>query len=140
MDKEPIVIVEYGAGTGVLCFDILGYLKKNTTLYDQVRYCIIEKSEAMKKEQSCLNEKVEWIGNLSDIAGITGCILSNEVIDNYSVHQVIMEDELMEVYVDYTNEFFEVLRPASEELKNYLAEQNISLPKGYRTEINLQAL
>jgi SAM-dependent MidA family methyltransferase len=28
MDKDPITIVEYGAGTGALCFDILHYLKK----------------------------------------------------------------------------------------------------------------
>jgi len=141
MNKEPISLVEYGAGTGALCFDILGYLKKNVDLYEGLRYCIIEKSEVMKqKEQALLNEKVEWLDNINDITGFTGCVLSNEVIDNYPVHLVIMDDELMEVFVDYTNEFVEVHRPASKEIKNYLAQQNISLPNGYRTEINLQAV
>jgi SAM-dependent MidA family methyltransferase len=141
MDKDPISIVEYGAGTGALCYDILLYLKKNAPLYQQLKYFIIEKSKVMKqKEQKLLNEKVEWIEDINDLTGITGCILSNEVVDNFSVNLVIMKDELMEVFVDYKNEFVEVLRPAPEELKNYLNEQDISLPEGYRTEINLQAL
>jgi SAM-dependent MidA family methyltransferase len=33
----------------------------------------------------------------------------------------------------------EVLRPAEQRLKDYLAAFNIVLPKGYRTEINLEA-
>jgi SAM-dependent MidA family methyltransferase len=141
MDKEPIMIVEYGAGTGALCFDILNYLKQNTALYQQLKYCIIEKSEVMKqKEEKILHEKVEWIDDISDIKKINGCILSNEVLDNFSVHLVEMKDELMEVFVDYKNEFIEALRPASEELKNYFVMQNIVLPKNYRTEVNLQAL
>ncbi len=46
----------------------------------------------------------------------------------------------MEVFVDYTDRFIEVLKPASKALKDYLLEQNIRLSKGYRTEINLQAM
>ena len=141
LDKDPITIVEYGAGTGALCFEILLYLKKNAALYQQLKYCIIEKSAVMKqKEQKLLNEKVEWINDIHEIPEITGCVLSNEVVDNFSVNLVIMQDELMEVFVDYKNEFVEVLRPATDELKNYLTEQNIHLPTGYRTELNIQAL
>jgi SAM-dependent MidA family methyltransferase len=51
-----------------------------------------------------------------------------------------MQDELMEVFVDFKENFIEVLRPASEDLKNYLSEQNIILPVNYQTEINLQAI
>lgn len=139
MDKDAFTIVEYGAGTGALCFDILNYLKKNTGLYQNIKYYIIEKSEAMiLKQRELLNEKVEWIDSISEISGFTGCVLSNEVIDNFPVHLVVMENDLMEVFVDYQNGFAEVLRPASPELKNYLAEQNISLPAGYRTEINME--
>jgi len=45
----------------------------------------------------------------------------------------------MEVFVDYENGFIELLRPAAAALKNYLKEQNVVLPKGFRTEINLEA-
>jgi len=138
--EEEFIIVEYGAGNGALCHDILNYLKNNKQFYDRLNYCIIEKSPAMRKiEAAHLHEKVSWYDSMGDIPEITGCILSNELLDNFPVHQVLMEDELMEVFVDYDNGFAEVLQPACDELKEYLAELNVILPKGFRTEINLDA-
>ncbi len=52
-------IVEYGAGTGLLCHDILKYLKTNEPLFKYLRYVIIEKSPELKKlSQQYLNEKL----------------------------------------------------------------------------------
>jgi SAM-dependent MidA family methyltransferase len=133
-------IVEYGAGTGALCHDILDYLKRNLELYRQLQYVIIEKSPSMRaRERMHLIEKVAWYDHIKDLGEITGCILSNELIDNFAVHRVVMEEELMEVFVDYQDGFVELLKPASQRLSDYLSEINISLPKGYQTEINLQA-
>jgi SAM-dependent MidA family methyltransferase len=134
--KGKFTVVEYGAGNGQLCRDIMAYLQNNSEFYDQLNYCIIEKQAAGDRE---LPEKVSWHHTLNDIPEITGCILSNELVDNFSVHQVVMEDELMEVFIGYDGNFTEVLQPASQELKAYFEELNIMLPKGYRTEINLQA-
>lgn len=140
LNKEPFTVVEYGAGTGHLCHDILDYLKNNEALYKNLNYCIIEKSPIMRqKEKMHLHEKVSWFNSISEIPEIIGCILSNELIDNFPVHQVVMEDELMEVFVDYIDHFTELLKPASEPLVNYFAELNVILPKGFRTEINLNA-
>jgi SAM-dependent MidA family methyltransferase len=141
---EPaFAIIEYGAGNGTLCFDILQYLKENSSLYKNLTYYIIEKSPAMIESEKNLlvafPDKVKWINSISEVAGITGCVLSNELVDNFSTHQVIMQDELMEVFVDYNGKFAEQLKPASEELKNYLTRFNILLPGNYRTEINLEA-
>lgn len=138
---EPFTIVEYGAGTGLLCRDILHRLSTNPALYDHLQYYIIEKSEFMReKERQILPDKVRWINSIDDISPVTGCILSNELLDNFSVYQVLMLDELMEVFVGYGEEGFdEQLRPASEELKNYLGQLQVRLPRGYRTEINLEA-
>jgi SAM-dependent MidA family methyltransferase len=133
-------IVEYGAGTGLLCQDILAYLKNHSPLYDTLHYAIIEKSPSMReRQQRCLSEKVGWYDAIEQLGEITGCILSNELVDNFAVHQVVMDDELLEVFVDHGDRFMEVLRPAEQKLKDHLAEFNISLPKGYRTEINLEA-
>jgi len=138
--KGEFTIVEYGAGTGLLCRDILGYLKNNPALYDQLHYAIIEKSASMRERQKKhLMEKVSWHNSVQELDPVTGCILSNELIDNFAVHQVVMEENLMEVFVDVQDGFVEVLRPADQKLKDYLAEFNISLPKGFRTEINLEA-
>lgn len=139
--RKDFTVVEYGAGTGVLCHDILDYLQNNLELYEQLNYCIIEKSPVMREKQKAhLNQKVSWVNSIRDIPEITGCILSNELLDNFSVHQVVMQDELMEVFVDYKNDFVEMLKPAKKELTEYLAELNVVLPKGFRTEINLDAI
>ncbi len=140
LSQKPFTIVEYGAGTGALCHDILQYLHKNPTLYAGLTYCIIEKGEAMqKKQQELLTEKVSWYASIKEIAPVTGCVLSNELLDNFAVHRVKMKNELMEVYVDYEDDFKEVLQPANTQLKNYLKEQAIILPENYTTEINLTA-
>jgi len=141
LDNNPFTIVEYGAGTGMLCHDILSYLKHNKRMYDQLSYCIIEKSPAMREiEKSHLNEKVSWYDSIEEIPAIEGCILSNELIDNFAVHQVKMDKELMELFLTYENEFKEVWKPASAELRKYLKELKVELPQGFRTEINLQAI
>lgn len=140
-DNKPFKIVEYGAGTGLLCHDILDYLKNNNPLYESLNYCIIEKSASMREIQNRhLLEKVSWHSSIREIPGIYGCVLSNELIDNFSVHQVIMQDQLMEIFVDYQDGFIEVVQPATEELINYFDALDVHLPKGFRTEINLEAL
>lgn len=141
LGKQPFTIVEYGAGTGALCADILQYLENNLALFKELKYCIIEKSESMKlQQQKMLPEKVSWFDSIGEIGQINGCILSNELLDNFPVHRVRMQDELMEVFVDHQNEFIEILSPADEQLKNYFEEQNIVLPDNYLTEVNLQAI
>ena len=141
LGKEPFTIVEYGAGTGALCADILSYLKNNVPLYDQLRYCIIEKSPVMQAiERSHLFDKVSWYESIDELGEIRGCILSNELVDTFAVHSVVMDQQLMEVFVDYGTSFQETLRPASKELTNYLNELDVHLSPGYHAEINLQAV
>lgn len=141
LDQKPIKIVEYGAGTGLLCHDILDYFKDNNSkLYDVLSYCIIEKSLGMReREKKHLKQKVNWYSSIREIGEINGCILSNEVLDNFSVHQLVMEDGLMEVFVDYAGGFMEILKPAKKELIDYFTFLNVELPRGFRTEVNLEA-
>lgn len=102
LGKKPFKIIEYDAGTGLLCHDILAYLKNNNTLHDTLSYYSIEKSERMREiEKRYLIEKVSWHSSIQDIPEINGCILSNELVDNFSVHQLFMEEELKEIFVDY---------------------------------------
>lgn len=140
LGESDFTIVEYGAGTGQLCIDILSYLQHNDKIYSKLRYCIIEKSPAMiERQKKILNTKVTWYNNVFEIPHLSGCIISNELLDNFPVHRVVMEDELNEIFVDYKNYFIEVLKPARDDLKNYLLELGITLPKGFRTEINLDS-
>ncbi|WEK21433.1 MAG: SAM-dependent methyltransferase [Candidatus Pedobacter colombiensis] len=141
MGSTAFTIVEYGAGTGDLCRSILDHLKNNERMYKELRYCIIEKSPVMcNQEAKHLTEKVEWYNSIQEIKEINGCVLSNELVDNFAIHRVVMQDELMEVFVDHQNGFSETLYPASAKLRNYFSELNVDLPRGYCAEINLQAL
>src|SRR5687768_12914784 len=38
--RNNFTILEYGAGTGTLCHDILDYLKQNEAFYERLSYCI----------------------------------------------------------------------------------------------------
>ncbi|MES2578377.1 MAG: SAM-dependent methyltransferase [Bacteroidota bacterium] len=141
LEKKPFKIIEYGAGTGLLCHDILDYLENNIPLYENLTYCIIEKSTSMREiQKKHLRKKVNWYNSIKNIPQINGFVLSNELIDNFSVHQVIMEEQLKEVFVDYKEGFIEVLKPAKTELIQYFKTLNVQLSEGFRTEVNLEAV
>ncbi len=140
LGEPEFTVVEYGAGMGFLCHDILEFLKSNNAFYDKLNYCIIEKSPAMREKATLhLPEKVRWYDSIADLGTITGCVLSNELLDNFAVHRVVMAEELMEIFVDHRNGFVEILQPASRELKDYFSELDVTLPTGYCTEVNLEA-
>jgi len=141
LGEKEFTVVEMGAGTGLLSNDVCEYIKKNQDLDHDIKYNIVEKSPAMREEQrKRLGEKVQWYQSIGELPAITGCIFSNELVDAFPVHQVVMKKELMEVFVDYKDDFFEILKPASSKLKEYLAELHVVLPYGYRIEINLDAI
>ncbi|HEX7627613.1 MAG TPA: SAM-dependent methyltransferase [Candidatus Methanoperedens sp.] len=141
-EGQEFTVVEMGAGMGILSGDVLSYLKKNHKLYQELNYCIVEKSPSLQKEQKkrLSNENIKWFDSINYLKEIVGCIFSNELPDAFPVHVVEMENELMEVFVDYEKNFIEVLKPASTQLKDYLNELDVTLTSGYRTEINLDAI
>src|SRR6478735_9213959 len=145
--KKDFTIVEYGAGLGSLCNDILDQLKQNKEFFKNLKYCIIEKSGAMRQKEKMIighdliNEKIAWYDSIEEIPSFTGCVLANEVLDNFSVHKVMMkENELKEIFVDYNNGFIEVLKPAHDDLKEYFTSLAIKLPNDFCAEVNLEAV
>ena len=141
-EEKEFTVVEMGAGIGLLSGDVLSYLKKNNELFRKLNYCIIEKSLSLRKEQEkrLKTEKIKWYDSINELKGMEGCIFSNELPDAFPVHIVEMENELMEVFVGYEKNFIEILKPASTQLRDYFKELDVTLPFGYRTEINLDAI
>ena len=167
-------VVEIGAGMGYLAKDILEYLRKEGekdreagTLFKKLQYTIVElnPSVRLQQQQMCseFGERVLWLPDMEGIAPITGCVLSNELLDAFPVRLVEMGDELMEVYVsvkdtqtlnrggeknvveecggeDFSDEnnLIEVKMPCSKEVRDYFEEFGVTLPRGYRTEVNLK--
>ena len=139
LNGPDFTIIEYGAGNGTLCLQIMDYLEIHAQ-DETVRYVIIEKSPFLQEVQRrLLGARVAWVEDIRELSPVNGCVLSNELVDNFSVHQVVMKEKLMEVFVDYNNGFVELLRPASMPLQQYFSDLKVTLPFEFRTEVCLEA-
>lgn len=155
--------VEMGAGEGVLARDMLRSLQQQApACFAALDYCIVESSAYLRDRQrqtlqplGSLAEGVRW-QRLEDLPenGITGCFFSNELVDAFPVHQVIVQaGQLREIYVTIAPGSYET-EPRLQEvigdlstpaLRTYFDRLRINLlsgqyPDGYRTEVNLAAL
>uniref|UniRef100_UPI0030DA734B class I SAM-dependent methyltransferase n=1 Tax=Oscillatoria sp. FACHB-1407 TaxID=2692847 RepID=UPI0030DA734B len=158
---HPFTLLEMGAGQGLLVRDILRYLHRHHfECFDAIAYIIVEKSPALVVEQQQRYHKlVQAYGNLSwstldeiPSNSIVGCCFSNELVDAFPVHQVVVQaGKLCEIYVttDAQSEslrFVEVVdalsTPRLAEYFEFVDVPLLSQPnaEGYRTEVNLAAL
>ncbi len=142
--KEPpeFHIVEIGAGRGYLAADMLSYLSKKK-FFDAINYIIVEiNSNTKKKQEKMLKpfiERVTWIHSIREITNLTGCILSNELIDSFPVHLIQVDHyQFKEIFVDIEeNDFCEVPHGCRPEILDYIKEFEIPVSEGYKTEVNL---
>jgi len=155
---RPFTLLEMGAGQGLLVQDVSRYLyRHHFECFEALEYIILEKSVALIAEQQRrLQPLTQSWGSLSwrtweeiPADSIVGCCFSNELVDAFPVHQVIVEHgQLQEIYValNQAGQFIEVVGDRSTaQLTEYFDRLGINLlsepyPEGYRTEVNLQAL
>ncbi len=145
LGKETFQLIEIGAGAGYLAKDLLEFASR-MEFGNAIEYTIVEPFASNRQFQritlGALSERVTWIDNLSSLSGITGCILSNELLDAFPVHLVQMTDSgFKEVYVNCVdgNSFYETLGEiSSEQLQEYLNSLDIEFDTGYKTEVNLE--
>ncbi len=134
--------VEMGAGMGYLAKDMLEYLK-NRNIFQHIRYVIVEISPHMKANQERLlsefRDKVSWASSINELESVTGCFMSNELLDAFPVRLVEMDNELKEIFVSVEeDDLVELKMACSKEVVEYFQEFSIELSKGYRTEVNLK--
>lgn len=143
-------IVEAGAGNGRLARDILDAVAELAPeLYRALTYRLVEAEPSLRESQREMlgphADKGAWSDPAELAAGslaITGCVLSNELVDALPTHLVEMTaDGLREVYVTCGAEgFAEELRlPSTPELAAYLERVGVTLSAGQRGEISLAA-
>ena len=140
--------VEAGAGAGRLARQILDFAaRKLPEFYGALRYFAVEQSAARReRHRENLQTHLEN-GKALSVAGLPqeipiGCVFSNELLDAFPVHRVVMEGgALSEIYVGFDGEtLMEVLgRPTSPEIGSYFDEQQIALREGQQAEANLDA-
>lgn len=143
---EIFHIVEMGAGMGYLAKDMLEYLEEKE-IFEHLKYTIVEINPALRAKQQELfsefSDKVKWVSHIDELKPITGCFLSNELLDAFPVRLIEVSDnpdnELKEIYVSIDgDDLVEIKMPCSAEVKKYLNEFGIKLPEGYKTEVNLK--
>jgi SAM-dependent MidA family methyltransferase len=142
---EPLTVAEIGCGKGFLSAQILSAIEAAPEALSHFRYLMIERSPAARERQKRLmdrwKDRIEWRDHLP--GGLRGCVLSNELVDAFPVHRVVMADDgLKEIYVtlkggDPAEEWGPPSTPAIEE---YFARSGVRLDPSQKAEINLQAI
>jgi SAM-dependent MidA family methyltransferase len=143
---ESPVLLEFGAGTGKLCVDILRHLEELDCL--PASYYILEVSAHLRHRQGALVQekiphlasRIKWLDSWPKEA-LRGVILANEVLDAMPVHRFMRTDKgIFESYVTLNQhrELREIFKPClNQRLLGYV-NQNLSgsaLP--YLSEVNL---
>ncbi|WP_069470015.1 class I SAM-dependent methyltransferase [Candidatus Marithrix sp. Canyon 246] len=142
---ENGVILEFGAGSGIMAADILQELEQLDSL--PKKYLILEISADLQQRQRATLEKqvphlidrIEWLQQLPATT-LQGVILANEVLDAMPVHRFRLDEQgISEFYVTVEESEFkwQILPTENEELREEVEKLRPNLPIGYISEINL---
>jgi SAM-dependent MidA family methyltransferase len=134
-------ILEFGAGTGKLAFDMLTELLAIGVAIE--RYAIVELSgelRARQQEKLRAFPQVVWLDSLPE--AFAGVVLGNEVLDAMPVNLVVKAaDGWLErgVGLDANQRFVFRDQPAAAGLVRQIPDAD-ALPQGYVTEVHAQAV
>lgn len=139
--QHPRNLLEIGAGTGQLAFDLLSQLAQTENPPKQ--YLILEKSSQLRLKQQALLSKhplskiITWLDDWP--SEFEGTIIANEVLDAMPVHLFeATESGFDELCINWDGEkLIWQSVPASNHLLKALHDLNIDFATGYRSEINL---
>lgn len=143
------VLLEPGAGRGVMAADILAELDRLDCLPEE--YLILEPSADLRERQAALISErvpelaglVHWLDHVPD-KSVRGVVVANEVADALPVERFTMAaGQVQEVGVSVAGERFAAsLQPAAGELlksvQAVLQDLGQQLPDGYNSEVCLQ--
>lgn len=142
-DPDEFTVLEIGAGKGFLAEGILDFAQRKLKWKGNWKYIIVEKNRhTIKKQMKQLKAhtgRIEWKTSLEEIEPFCGCVISNELLDAFPVHLVVMNDPYQEIYVFSDNTEFKEIKGdlSTTDLQNYIDRYQIPAIRGYRTEINL---
>ena len=157
-DPPVFHVIEVGSGDGALARSIVDACRRMAPRLAQALYYVAADYEPCwlqspdrtsgwdhgfmgpKREDTILGIQRVKAEGLRPFQNVVGCILCNELIDNFPVHRfAIQGGRVMEVFVTLAGgNLTEVLEePSSPRIENRLASLGLSLSEGYRGEVNL---
>jgi len=139
-------VVEMGGGRGVLASAFLAHAHAQLPDFAHaVRYWLIDRSPRLlaelRRRLAPFGDQVRWADDIP--SALHGLILSNELVDAFPVHRVVMRaGELRELYVVADGDFFtwqedELSTPA---LAEYFDHLGLQLAEDQQAEVNLAAI
>ena len=142
---NPFWVVEPGSGNGQLCRDILQATQSLPNGFpDSLRYLCLDRSH--QGAAPFHSQAVPIAADGVPLRNLQGCVISNELLDSFPVHQVRVEQGILrEVYValelgDLAGEerLVEWLgEPSNPKLEVRLEELGIQLDEGQTAEFNM---
>lgn len=140
---NPFTVVEQGAGNGLLCRDVAVCARDLPAGFCRsLRYLCLERRAGWGVEAT--HRSTVQISRVTaaefPFKHLLGCILSNEFLDSFPVHQVTMrQGVLQEVCVILNGEDLETClgEPSTPALAARLGNLGIELKEGQTAEINL---
>ena len=102
---SPFYVIEAGAGSGLLARDVTGYaLRLAGGFAEALRYLALDRIPPPTGSGRAPGGYQRVLSNGVPLAGIVGCVLSNELFDAFPVHRFeVHERSIKEVYVGAKN-------------------------------------
>ena len=142
-DLSCNIIIEFGAGSGVLAGDLLSAIHGFGE--SVAEYLIIELSAELRYRQQCLIQehypewysKVRWLDVLPE--GVEGVIIANEVLDAMPCEVFRMDDEVFQCGVSLVEGkvVWDMLSAKGTRLEKAVQNLNVEFANEYQSEINL---
>ena len=146
---NPFTIVEVGAGSCHFAHGVLTTLRSgHPQVFNATNYIIEEISSSARER--CAERLAEFSERITirnptvregAVAGLTGIVFSNELIDAFPVHRVVMHNgQLRQLYVELKKDEFAWIEGDLEEpVAAYCERVVLELDDGQIFEINLDA-
>lgn len=140
------IILEFGAGSGRLCIDMMKQLEELDSLPEA--YHILELSsslrqrqqEAIRQEIPKLATRIHWLDAWPKTP-ISGVMIANEVLDAMPVHRFLLQEgQILESYIHLNDDdtLSEQFHPCqNQRLLSYLASHLPQEVEPYLSEVNL---
>ncbi len=145
---DPFWVIEPGAGHGLLARDVCNAARHLPEGFaGSLRYAAVDRRPGSREAGDLALTKIAGDARRLPFRNVTGCIISNELLDALPVHRVRLEDgKLRELYVGiqsdvadgYEGQLVEVAGDASTpELERRLADLGFALADGQTAEFCL---
>ena len=129
---SPMYVVELGAGSGLLAADVLS--AASGSFAEALVYVTVDRAG-----RPTIPSAAHWVKATGlPLRGLTGCVLSNELIDAFPVHRFqVVDGRLEELYValDAEEALINLPGPPSSDLEPHIRTIDTDLPDGFRGEL-----